>query len=144
MENECNLTYSFGRKKVHSIINAGFVEEKKNGEFFSFFNKTKCRIYEISIEEEQYNKLKQIINNMKLETDNFKYDFLGIALRFFHIPITFKNKYVCSYFVADVLERANIYKFNKKTCFIRPKDFENLQGFSKIYEGKYKDYIKVN
>lgn len=81
---------------------------------------------------------------MKLETDNLKYDFLGIALRFFHIPITFKNKYVCSYFVADVLERANIYKFNKKTCFIRPKDFENLQGFNQIYEGKYKEYIKAS
>lgn len=79
---------------------------------------------------------------MKLESNNYKYDFLGIALRFFHIPITFKNKYVCSYFVADVLEKSNIYKFTKKAYFIRPKDFENLQGFNKIYEGRYIDYIK--
>lgn len=79
---------------------------------------------------------------MKLKSSDYKYDFLGIVLRFIHIPIKFRNKYVCSYFVADVLEKSNICKFNKKVYFIKPKDFENLKGFNQIYEGKYIDYIK--
>ena len=40
---------------------------------------------------------------VKNPNDSYKYDFLGIILRYIGVPITFKNKYVCSYFVAELL-----------------------------------------
>ena len=67
----------------------------------------------------------------------YKYDFIGIVLRFFKIPVRFKNRYVCSFFVADVLEKAHICKFNKKSRFVEPKDFEKIDGVKQVYEGKY-------
>lgn len=54
--------------------------------------------------------------------------------------MTSKNRYVCSYFVADVLQKAEIYNFNKKVCFIKPKDFEKLSILNEIYTGKYSLY----
>lgn len=136
----CDVTYSFGRKNLYSIFNAGFVMENKSGKFFKKFKDTKCRIYEIEVDNKQYNDLIRIIKHMKKNNDIYGYDYLGIILRYLRIPITFKNKYVCSYFVAQLLEDANIYNFDKKTFFVGPKDFERLDGFNLIYTGKYALY----
>lgn len=74
---------------------------------------------------------------MEENSKKYKYDYLGIILRYFKIPVTFRNKYVCSYFVADLLEKAKIYKFNNFVPFTSPQDFENLEGAKEIYTGEY-------
>lgn len=140
LNKDCNTIYSFGRRKVNSILNGGFAIQNKNGEFFKKFKKTICKIYEIEVTEKQYSEVEKIIYNMEKNIKKYKYDFIGIVIRFFGIPITFKDKYVCSYFVASILEKSNIYKFEKKTCLIKPKDFENLIGASEIYAGRYNLY----
>lgn len=136
-DKSCSTTYSFGRKKYNSIIDCGFVEENKNGKFFEKFKDTKCRIFEISVTKEQYCKLKEKIIYMKDNEDLYKYDFIGIILRYFKVPICFKNKFVCSHFVAKLLEESSIYKFNKKIYFVEPKDFEKMTNVNEIYSGKY-------
>lgn len=133
----CDYIYSFGRKKLYSILDGGFVMENKYGRFFKRFRDTKCRIYEIDVTDKQYNDLIKIIKYMKKNKDVYSYDYLGIVLRFLRIPITFKNKYVCSYFIAQLLEETNICNFDKKTCFVKPSDFDNVDGFNLIYSGKY-------
>ena len=137
---ECNILYSFGRRKPHSIINAGFTKEYKNGEFFKYFNKTECKIYELEITEEQYEKFNAIIENMKLNEEKYKYDILGIFPRYFGIPVTRENKFVCSYFAAHALEKANICKFNKEACLVKPQDFEEINSLKEIYKGYYNLY----
>ena len=140
LEKPCNKIYSFGRRKVNSILNGGFIAQHKRGEFFNKFNDTTCKIYEINVYEQQYKEVKQILDDMELNAKKYKYDFKGIIPRFFGIPITIKDRFVCSYFVADILEKAEIYKFNKKTCFIKPKDFEKLNKCKEIYCGYYNLY----
>lgn len=137
LDKNCNTLYSFGRKKPNTIIDGGFSIENKDGDFFKKFSNAECKIYELDVQDEQYENLENIIANMEKNKNEYKYDFLGTAFRYFNIPVTFKNKYVCSYFVASMLEKSNIYKFNKKTYFIKPRDFENLDGFNEIYNGKY-------
>lgn len=134
---DCYTTYSFGRKGLYNILNGGFSIQNKDGEFFKKFNKTICKIYEVEITDEQYKAIKDIIEEMKLNTDKYGYDFIGIIPRFFGFPITFKNKFVCSYFVAEILQQTNVHTFEKETCLIVPKNFENLDGFRKIYTGRY-------
>ncbi len=103
LDKKCNEIYSFGRKKHNTILNSGFNLEYKDGEFFNKFNKTTCKIYEIEVTDKQYQKVVKIINKMKAHTNNYKYDYFGIIPRFLGIPITIKNRYVCSYFVAYIL-----------------------------------------
>ena len=131
LDKKCNILYSFGRRNVNSFLNGGFVINNKNGEFFNRFNKTKCIIYKLEIENKKYYKLKKELKKMKKEQEKYKYDFFGIILRYFFLPITFKNKYVCSYFIADILQKNDICKFNKKTCFVRPKDFIDIENIEK-------------
>ena len=139
-DKNCNVICSFGRTKYNSILNGGFVKENKNGEFFNYYNDTLCKIYELNITKKQYYRLKNIILNMDKNSYKYKYDYIGIVLRFFKIPITFKYKYVCSYFVADMLFKSNIYNFNKSSYFVFPKDFENIKNTRIIYDGIYKLY----
>lgn len=77
---------------------------------------------------------------MSKSQNNYKYDFLGTFLRYIKIPYKRKNKFVCSYFVGDVLEQAGIHKFNKETYFLRPKDFENIDNAKEIYSGLFSKY----
>lgn len=137
---DCEVTYSFGRRNLYSILNGGFVIQYKDGEFFNRFNDTNCRILEVEVTDEQYISLYEAIEDMKNNQDDYKYDYVGIILRYLKLPVTFKNRYVCSYFVAEMLEKSNICEFDKDTCFVRPKDFENLIGFNEIYTGKYTLY----
>lgn len=141
LDKNCDTIYSFGRRKVNSILNGGFVIQKKQGEFFKKFDKTTCRIYELDVNEEQYKDVKNILDNMQLNPSKYKYDFIGIIPRFLGTPFTIKNRYVCSYFIADILEKAKIYKFNKKAYFVKPKDFETIQDSKQIYSGLYMTYM---
>lgn len=140
LEKDCNIIYSFGRKKFNSILDAGFSIEYKNGKFFQKFNKTICKIYEIEITDKQYEELEKILTDIIINRSCYKYDFIGIVLRFFGIPVTFKNRFVCSYFVAFLLEKAKIYHFKKRVSMMKPQDFEGLLGFRKIYAGRYALY----
>ena len=141
LEKECKTIYSFGRKSLHNIFNGGFSVQNKKGEFFQKFNNTICKIYEIKVTQEQYQEVKNIINYMENNTSKYKYDFIGIIPRFFKIPITFENKFVCSYFIAYVLDKAQICSFEKDISLVVPKNFENIINASEIYKGKYLKYM---
>ena len=139
-EKECNTLYSFGRRNIHSILNSGFTIEKKKGPFFQAFHQTTCKIYEIDIEEEKYQRIQKIIGEMARHKTRYKYDFIGLVFRYFKIPIRLKNHYVCSYFIANLLEESGVYAFSKKSYFVKPKDFENFAIGHEIYQGEYRKY----
>lgn len=136
----CDYIYSFGRRNLYSILKGGFIMEYKNGSFFKKFRNTDCRIYEVCITNNQYNDLVKIVKYMKKNKLDYGYDYVGIVFRFLGVPVTFKKKYVCSYFVAELLKEANIYEFDKNTCFVKPRDFEDIDILNLIYTGKYALY----
>lgn len=140
LEKDCQIIYSFGRKRWNTIFDSGFAIEHKNGKFFKYFNKTTCRIYELEVTDEQYKDLKTILDDMTENKHLYKYDYLGLITRYFGLPIKMKNRYVCSYFIASLLEKADVYHFEKDAAFVAPKDFESISNLVKIYEGKYKSY----
>lgn len=140
LNKKCDLIYSFGRRSLNNFFNGGFVIERKNGKFFQKFNKTICRIYELEVSQNQYMNIKEQLDYMEKNQKLYKYDFWGVFLRTFNIPISFKNYYVCSQFIAELLEKFGIYKFKKKVCFVKPKDFDMVEGVKEIYSGEYLAY----
>lgn len=139
LDKSCDYIYSFGRLKPRTII-GGFTREYKHGEFFNIYNRTKCKIFEVSITKKKYENLVKLLENMQKKKDNYKYDYIGVIARWFKIPVRFKNRYVCSYFVASVLKQTKIYDFNKKCYYVEPKDFDNMKGVSLVYKGLYNTY----
>ena len=64
LSRECDEIYSFGRKKINSILNGGFVVEKKDGEFFKKFNNTNNRKY---VTTQSLKKLKSFLKDWSLD-----------------------------------------------------------------------------
>lgn len=142
LDESLNKMYSFGRKNLFNPLDAGFVVEDIDGRFFKRFKKTRCRIYKLTINNKQYHKLKKILEFYETNEDEFKYDILGLLFKSFYIPIKRKNHYVCTQFVAELLDEANIYKFNKPIELVRPKDFEYINNITEIYSGLLLDTKK--
>lgn len=131
--------YSFGRKNIFNPFNAGFVIENIDGAFFKRFNKTMCRVYKITISNKKYNKVIKLLNYFENHEKEYKYDILGLILKTISIPIKREKHYVCTQFVAEILEQAEICEFNKPTTLVRPKDFENIDNIEEIYNGLLKE-----
>ena len=133
-----NTMYSFGRKNVYNPFNGGFIVEKKNGLFYKRFNKTKCLILEIEVENKKYCELRKLLKEYKINQDTYKYDILGLIPRIVNIKIKRKNHKVCSEFVGNLLQSSNIYNFDKEV--IKPIDFMNIPFKKIIYEGSLNKY----
>ena len=138
LDKQISNMYGFGRKNLYNIFDGGFVIENKKSKFFKKFKNTKCVILELSVTEEQYNKLKQILEEYKENIDIYKYDIIGVFLRPFKIKLNRKNYYYCTKFVKEVLESCDIYKFDND--FIKPRDFMKIPN-KIIYKGKLLNYI---
>lgn len=139
-DESCSVLYSFGRRDVHSILNGGLSVERRDGEFFRLFPQSECIIYKADVTDEQYAAARELVDWMVRFQDAYRYDFIGTAFRFFGFPVTFRGRYVCSYFVAYVLEYAGICQFPKQVCLVTPKDFYALDGFTELYRGLYLDW----
>ena len=142
--NSFDKMYSFGRKNLFSPFNAGFVIENIDGDFFKRFNKTMCRIYKISISEEKYDNVIKLLNYFEDNKNQYKYDIIGLFLKTMSLPIKREKHYVCTQFVAEILEAAHIYEFGKSNLLVKPKDFEKIDNSNIIYTGylnKYKNIV---
>ena len=140
LNKECSLLYSFGRKRWNVAWIGGYTIENKNGKFFKNFKETECKIYELEVTDSQYEKTKDILSHMNENRDDYKYDYFGIILRFFGIPVKFKKRYVCSFFVASVLKQADVHDFGKDTCWVIPSDFEKINSWNIVYRGNFCAY----
>lgn len=134
--------YSFGRRTLYNPLNAGFVIESINSKFFKRFNNTECRVYELTITDRKYCKLKKLLYKFEKNPEMYQYDIIGLLLKIFNIQVSRKNHYVCSQFVGEIIEKSDIHKFNKKFETIKPCDFDNLPNSNLLYVGNIK-YISL-
>lgn len=135
--------YSFGRKTLFNPFNAGLVIENIDGNFFKRFNKTKCRIYRLCVTKEKYNKVVNLLNQFESNINDYKYDIIGLFLKTMSIPIKREKHYVCTQFVAEILENAHIYEFGKSNLLVKPQDFEKISNSNIIYTGYLNQYKKI-
>jgi len=129
--------YSFGRKHVYNFLKAGLVTYGIKSEFFQKFKDTECIIYEIKVTTPQYFKIKKVLRNFEKNMNIYRYDIKGLLVRYFYTNARAReNYYVCSQFVATVLELSGVHNFGKPVKLVKPHDFNKIPNIKKIYEGK--------
>ena len=130
--------YSFGRLNPYNPFIGGFVHESKNhGTFKRFVNTTTC-IYSIEVEDEQYDKIKQAIKEVKKQRRKYKFNILGLFAVALHLKIKTKDSFYCAEFVKEVLQRANMA--SGLPNIIKPEDFKYLENMNIEYKGMLRDY----
>lgn len=133
--------YGMGRVYARTPIIAGLVQENISQGLYALKPNTKCRVYSLMISEQQYDKLRYNLNSTWKNRKSYKYDVKALIRLKINKPKPIKeNKYVCSNFVADILEMSGIKIFEKPSYMIQPKDFLNNNKLQLVYEGLLSDY----
>lgn len=136
LDNKFDKMYTFGRRTPENPFNSGFIIESTDGPFYTKFKDTSCVIYEMKISKKKFKKLKKLIAKYEANPKKYNYDIIGLCLRIFKITIKRKDKYVCSTFVAELINNSRIYDFNKPTEKVKPIDFEYIPNKRLYYSGK--------
>lgn len=144
LDYELKELYSFGRKKPHNPIFAGFVRENIINGTYSRFPETRCALYSCYVSDIQYRKLKDQLDEFKKNKDMYGYNLLGLFGVMMKFPIERKYNYFCSQFVATLLNNSGIYLFDKPPALISPRDFRKCKKLNLIYEGRLKRYVREN
>lgn len=138
LDSDISKVYSFGRKNIRNPFNGGFVREDMNSILFQQAN---CAIYSLNVTDNQLKMMSHHIKEMAVQKENYRYNFLGLFGVILNQPITGKNAFFCSQFVATILKENNIVsKIGKDPSLIKPSELPNLADFQLIFEGKLTDY----
>lgn len=137
-----NELFSFGRLNPYNPVSGGFVKEEITAGTYKRFKHTICRIYELEVTQEQYDKLKTCVYDFYENKEYYKFNIIGLITVMFNKPVTREHKYFCSQFVSKALLDAGIHDFNKDIGLVKPIEFETIPNLVLIYEGKLQEYPK--
>lgn len=132
--------YSFGRLILWNPFYGGFVREDKDKGFYTKFTDTYINVYRFPVSEVVFLETEKYLQKAFEEKSKFRYNFLGVILGVFKIPIARKNQYFCSEFVAKVFKDCKIRDIERDIHTYRPYYFKELEDKELIYDGMLADY----
>lgn len=139
-DNSFKKMYSFGRVFPQIPFIGGLVEEDLKDGVYKRFENSKCVIYKISIDDEQYKLLNEELESFLKEQKKYKYSLLGLIGVAIQKPIKRNNHYFCSEFISHLLIKSNIYDSDKIPGLTKPSDLLNITHKEFIYEGLAYEY----
>lgn len=88
--------------------------------------------FKLSVTEEQYQSLKELIGEMEADRGKYKYDRVGVMMRLLKLPHSGENDnlYYCSEFVAEMLDESGIIKMKELPGRMTPNDIGLVLGSS--------------
>ena len=119
----------------------GFVIESPHAGTFKRFSNTKVLVLSVTVSEEQYAELGNMLKEMWKRRKTYRYNFFGLCLAFFHITWKRKNHYYCSEFVGELLINGRIDGVeNLYSSIIQPIHFLQLPH-TLLYSGMLHKYV---
>ena len=138
LDKQLKEMYSFGRLNPYNPFIGGFIHEYIDKGTFKRFYNTKSKIYVITVEDEKYEKIKEIIMNFKDEKEKYKFNILGLFGVGFNIKYRKENSFYCAEFVKYVVENSNLNI--ELPELIRPENFKDLYNAKEVYSGLLRKY----
>ena len=138
MDEQFVNVYSFGRKDVENPFDGGFVKEDLSQ---AFFLNAQCQVYRMSVTEEQYLLIKQMMATFELDKEKYRYNFLGLITLALRQNWERENAFFCSQFLAHVLEECELAAFEKPCCRVTPFDLIQSVQAELIYQGLLFGYL---
>ena len=137
LDRDLNQMYSFGRLNPYNPFIGGFVHEGIDRGTFKRFKNTKTKIYSMEIDEEKYERLEEIIENIQQKKKLYKFNVIGLIAVALNVRIKREKCFYCAEFVKYVLEQSQVVELPE---IIKPDDFNKLNGLNEVYIGKLQDY----
>lgn len=137
LDEDLKEMYSFGRINAYNPFWAGFVHEDVNKGTFKRFKKTKARVYSLTVKDEQYKKVKEVIRDIQNNKLDYNFNILGLLGVVINYKVKRERYFYCAEFVKYVLEQSNI-------CYlpdiVKPEDFKEIDNLNVVYNGQLREY----
>ncbi|MBQ6042305.1 MAG: hypothetical protein K5705_15860 [Oscillospiraceae bacterium] len=131
--------YSFCRNYTRIPLPATFNTEQIGEGTLGKFSVIPCEIYEIPLTDQQYRHFLRMIAHFRECRKLYSYSVMGLMRVWFQIESELQNKFVCSQFVAYVLEECGV-TLDKPPCLYSPDDLRYLPDAKLIYRGELNQY----
>ncbi len=138
LDKDLQQMYSFGRLKPSNPFFAGLVHEYIHKGTFKRFYNTTTKIYSLEVTDEQYDKIKEVIDKMYEQKEKYKFNILGLFAVAFNIKVRRENTLYCAEFVKYLFDASKID--NDLPDIIKPVDFESVKGIKEVYKGLLRNY----
>ena len=100
-----------------------------------------CELYAMEVSEETYQAVRKNLQTFIRRRSALSYTRLGLILSLIHIPWKLKDRYICSHFVAETLQRCTAAKLKKRSTLYLPKDFPRFRELQMVFKG---DLLKLS
>lgn len=137
LDEDLKEMYSFGRINAYNPFWAGFVHESVDKGTFKRFKNTKARVYSLQVEDDQYDKVVEVIRDIQNNRLDYNFNILGLIGVVVNYKIKRERHFYCAEFVKYVLEQSNI-------CYlpdiVKPEDFKEIDNLDVVYNGQLREY----
>jgi inositol transport system substrate-binding protein len=122
VDDEGETYYSFNFK--------GFRRERPR-KHEDIVSKSVC--YKLSVSKKEYDSIAQMIEEFQSQRFEWRYNLMGLLLSRVHISRRRHKHYYCSEFVAEMLQKAQVYDFKKNLAHYLPNRLEReIQTFRNL------------
>ena len=94
-----------------------------------------CVLYAMEVSETAYQTIKNSLASFTSSPSRFSYTRFGLILTLINIPWRLKNRYICSYFVAQTLQKCGSLRLRKPSSLYLPKDFSRIKELKMVFRG---------
>lgn len=138
LDKDLEEMYSFGRLNPYIPFIGGFVHESIDHGTFKRFYKTKTKIYSLEVNDEQYKKIVETIDDFNSNRETYRFNVLGLFLVAVHLKLKREKCFYCAEFVKYVLDNSDL-KVDLPEI-VKPDDFNKIDNLQEIYTGILRQY----
>lgn len=138
LDKDLEEMYSFGRLNPYIPFIGVFVHESIDHGTFKRFYKTKTKIYSLEVNDEQYKKIVETIDDFNSNRETYRFNVLGLFLVAVHLKLKREKCFYCAEFVKYVLDNSDL-KVDLPEI-VKPDDFNKIDNLQEIYTGILRQY----
>ncbi|WP_127529272.1 hypothetical protein [Paenibacillus kobensis] len=135
--------YGFGRKWNWYPFKGCFRRESYSEGYYGHFKTLPGVVLQLNITSNQYALVSQILNDFIMNSDQYYYSITKLLSNIIDVEIKDSRGFICSEFVAYILQEAGIVKFDRPLNLIRPQMLLKLPA-NRVYQGDLKRYGSAN
>ena len=148
LDDNLETMYSFGRLWSYNPWIGGFVKESIEYGTMRRFRNADTLVMRVTVEDEKYAAIVKYITEMYADRKRYKYNYWGVLLSRWNVRVRSRkaNRFYCSEFVNDFLERFGIIKKGEFGQVVRPMELLKLQNSGRgqvVYRGALCQFSQV-
>ncbi len=132
--------FSFGRRVAYYPFWGGFISESPDRGVYQRFPNTQVAVLRMEITEMQYRDIRARLGEMLAEKIRWRYNYIGVGLAYFRIPVRRRKCRYCSEFVRNILLQHGIVEPSQLPLIMQPIHFMDIPQTKLIYQGLLTDY----